>query len=187
MKIPTFWKTVIGIIGGIVSIVLILVVLIWVKGGTVSEALGNEKATSEELVEEIDDYQVKEEFMEYAYEVNTEVDSLLIEKPKVLQTYVIEYPKEITDGLYVLYSPTFMDNHKIEDALPRYIEQENAYPVNVFYVGDAKSGVIGYQIFAEVSGKEFSEDVPVIFLVEDGKLKDTYNYPIYASELPVMD
>lgn len=184
--IPVFWKTVIGVIGSVLILFGVLFSAVWLKGGSVKEILGD-SSEEVEVVENIEDYEEKELYMEYSYDLNEEPNTVLESKPDIFSSYVIEYPEEIQDGLYVMYSPSMMDSHKIEDVLPRYVQQESAYPTYVFYMGDSKSAVIGYQIFADVSGKEFSEDIAAIYLVKDGKIDSTYTYPLYASELPTMD
>lgn len=180
---PVFWKTVLGVFGGFLGIFLVLCCLIWIKGGDVSDTLGFGRASTENIPE----YEIKEDFV--ASEVLTAVNGEVFDRDKgtIFENYIVSMPEEVTDGLYVLYSPEGMDIHKAQESLPRYIKQETAYPVYIFYMSDPKSAVIGYEVFAKVSGKEFSEDVPVTFLVKDGKVDSTYDYLIKASEYPTME
>lgn len=180
---PTFWKTVLGVFSGFLGIFLVMCCIIWIKGGDVSETLGfvRVKEASQEDI-------IKEEFTASAVYKTIE-NGNVIERDKgtIFENYILTMPDEILDGLYVLYSPEAMDVHKAQESLPRYIKQETAYPVNIFYMNDPKSAVVGYEIFAEVSGKEFSEDAPVTFLVIDGKLDSTYDYLLKASDYPTME
>lgn len=179
---PVFWKSVLGVVGTITGIFLLLCCLVWIQGGSVLGTLGI--GTS---VDGIEDYEIKEEFAEQDVYAPLENEVYDRDKGTMFENYITSMPKEIEDGLYVLYNPEGMDVHKATESLPRYIKQETAYPVYIFYMSDPKSAVVAYEIYAEVTGKEFSEDVPLTYLVVDGKIEGTYGYLLKASEYPTME
>lgn len=181
---PLFWKTVLGSLAGFLGIFLVLSSIIWIKGGDVSDTIGFSWGSSDEEIEEIS---VKKAFVENEMYTTISGDVFEGDKGTIFENYITSMPEEIVDGLYVLYNHEGMDIHKAKESLPRYIKQETAYPVYIFYMSDPKSAVIGYEVFAQVSGKEFSEDVPVTFLVIDGEVDSTYDYLLNASAYPTME
>lgn len=178
---PKFWKVILGFVGFFVGIILILVTLVIIRGGSLTAAFGGSASSS---IEDIDYYEDKDNYVrEQTIEVleDTVSDG---DAGTLFGTYITEMPETVVDGLYVLYFVEGMDLHKIQESLPRYIEQEDALDTYIFYMSNPESAVIAHEYYSRLTGNEFGS-TPFVFAIFDGEVVYEGTYELTASSYPL--
>lgn len=176
---PKFWKVILGFLGFIVGIIIILMITVLFTGGSLSEVFFNANNSDIEHIEE------KKEFIEGA--IGSYVDDSTVypeDLNTVFSTFIVETPSEPVDGMFILYAPDGKKSFTARDSIPRYLQQEDAYEVNVFYMANADSALAAQEYYSRLTGEDFG-DAPSVFIVEDGEVVYRGTFFANVSEYPL--